>query len=97
MLGDVFASNYNIGEEIKIGSLVAVADAGAYCESLAATAYCSRPRPAEVLVGSKQSHLVRERETIDDVVRKERAPPAGLVIGEATVEEANEDNVSQSE
>ena len=98
VLGDVIARDFNIGEELKIGSLVAIADCGAYCESLAATSYCSRPRPAEVLVSAKHSHLIREREEPTDQLRREKNAPSNLVLPGAngeTVEEGNEDTVSE--
>ncbi|KAI1296646.1 Diaminopimelate decarboxylase [Halotydeus destructor] len=65
-LSDLLARDYGLEEAVKAGQLLAVAEVGAYCESLAAAAYCSRPRPAQVLVGlgprRKLHQLVRRRD-----------------------------------
>jgi diaminopimelate decarboxylase len=53
------------------GDLLAVMSAGAYGFVMASN-YNSRPRPAEVLVDGQRWHIVRERETLDDLVRGER-------------------------
>lgn len=54
------------------GELYAVMSAGAYGMSMAST-YNSRPRPAEVLVDGAAWRVVRERETVEDLWRGERA------------------------
>jgi diaminopimelate decarboxylase len=56
------------------GELLAVMSAGAYGFSMSST-YNSRPRVAEVLVRGKEIHLIRERESWDDLIRGERIPP----------------------
>ena len=55
------------------GDLLAVLNAGAYGFVMAST-YNSRPRPAEVMVQGTKVELVRERESLDDLVRGERLP-----------------------
>lgn len=50
--------------------LLAVCDTGAYGFSLSSN-YNSRPRPAEILVSGKKVTLIRERELLSDVWRKE--------------------------
>ena len=57
------------------GDLLAILNAGAYGYAMASR-FNSRPMPAEVLVDSGRAHLVRERETLDDLVRGEPVPPA---------------------
>ncbi|MDZ7842103.1 MAG: diaminopimelate decarboxylase [Gammaproteobacteria bacterium] len=52
------------------GDLIAVADAGAY-GSVMASNYNARPRPAEVMVDGGAFHVVRRRETIDDMLAME--------------------------
>ncbi len=54
------------------GDLYAVMSAGAYGMSMAST-YNSRPRPAEVLVDGAAWRVVRERESVEDLWRGERA------------------------
>lgn len=54
------------------GDLLAVSTAGAYAASLGSN-YNSRPRPPEVLVDGKTFRVIRERETLEDLVRLERA------------------------
>ncbi|MGQ9669904.1 MAG: diaminopimelate decarboxylase [Desulfosoma sp.] len=53
--------------------LLAVMSAGAYGFSMASN-YNSRPRPAEILVDGKTYHVIRRRETWDDLVRLENIP-----------------------
>lgn len=56
------------------GDLVAVHQAGAYGFCMASN-YNSRPRPAEVLVDGDRHHLIRRRETLEDLWRGEQPPP----------------------
>ena len=56
---------------VQEGELLAILDAGAYGMSLASN-YNSRPRPAEVLVDGKRVRLVRQRESIRDLLAPER-------------------------
>jgi diaminopimelate decarboxylase len=37
--------------------------------------YCSRPRVAEVMVKNDQYHVVKKRETYQDLVKGESIPP----------------------
>ena len=59
--------------ETKAGDLLAVRTAGAYGFSLASN-YNSRPRPCELLVDGGVVHLLRRRETYEDLVRGELLP-----------------------
>ena len=56
------------------GDFVAVLSAGAYGMSMASN-YNTRPRAAEVLVDGSVVHLVRERESVADLLRVERLLP----------------------
>lgn len=64
---DTFASNRRI-TEIKEGDILAFDNAGAYCFSMASN-YNSRFRPPEVLWHRGEAHLIRERETFEDITR----------------------------
>jgi diaminopimelate decarboxylase len=55
------------------GELLAVMSAGAYGFSMASN-YNSRTRAAEVLVNGEQFHVVRERESWEDLIRGESIP-----------------------
>ena len=55
------------------GELLAVRTAGAHGFAMASN-YNARRRPAEVLVEGNRVHLVRRRETIEDLVRGETIP-----------------------
>lgn len=55
----------------QAGALLAIMDVGAYGFTMSST-YNSRPRPAEVLVDGHRWAAVRERETVDDLMRGER-------------------------
>ncbi len=59
---------------IAAGDLLAVRSAGAYGFTMSSN-YNSRPRAAEVLVDGSDYHIVRERETFEDLIRGERIPP----------------------
>jgi diaminopimelate decarboxylase len=69
--GDFFARDREIAP-VKPGDLVALLDAGAYGMTLASN-YNSRPRAAEVLVEGRRARLIRRRETIEDLLKAERA------------------------
>ena len=58
---------------VRPGDYLAIRDAGAYGFSMA-SAYNSRPRPAEVLVKGAEAHLIREREDFGDLTARERIP-----------------------
>ena len=58
---------------IAEGDLLAVLDAGAY-GSVMSSNYNTRPKPAEVLVNRDQFEVIRQRETIDDILRLEKIP-----------------------
>jgi len=53
------------------GEFLAVMSAGAYGFSMSSN-YNSRPRAAEVLVKGNRFYLIRERESFDDLVRREK-------------------------
>jgi diaminopimelate decarboxylase len=58
---------------VKPGELMAVMSAGAYGFVMASN-YNSRPRVPEVLVKGGEIHVIRERETFDDLVKGETIP-----------------------
>jgi diaminopimelate decarboxylase len=66
---DTFAWDRKIAE-IREGDILAFANAGAYGFSMASN-YNSRLRPAEVLIKDGTPHLIRRRETLEDLVRSE--------------------------
>jgi diaminopimelate decarboxylase len=55
---------------LEAGDLIAVLDAGSYGMSLASN-YNSRPRPAEILVDGRSARLIRQRESLRDLMRDE--------------------------
>ncbi len=66
---DTFGSNRKINE-IREKDILCFKNAGAYCFSMASN-YNSRFKPAEVLVLNGVSHLIRERETFEDILRNQ--------------------------
>jgi diaminopimelate decarboxylase len=54
--------------KVNSGDIIAMKNAGAYCYSMASN-YNSRVRPAEVLIYNGKTHLIRERETMEDIFR----------------------------
>ncbi len=59
--------------EVKAGDLLAVMSAGAYGFVMASN-YNSRPRVPEILVRGKEIHVIRERESLADLIRGETIP-----------------------
>jgi diaminopimelate decarboxylase len=55
---------------IAEGDLLAIRSAGAYGFAMSSN-YNARPRAAEILVDGARAHLVRRRETLDDLMRGE--------------------------
>ena len=55
------------------GDLLAVHSSGAYSMSMSSN-YNSRPRPAEVLVDNDRFHIIRQRETYEDLFDREVIP-----------------------
>ncbi len=66
---DTFATNRRISE-ITEGDVIAFKNAGAYCFSMASN-YNSRFRPAEVLWHNGKAHLIRKRETFEDLTKNQ--------------------------
>lgn len=66
---DTFANNRRISE-IKEGDILCFRNAGAYCFSMSSN-YNSRFKPAEVLWYEGKGHLIRERETFEDLVKNQ--------------------------
>ena len=70
--GDFLAKDRTM-PEAKPGDLLAVMSAGAYGFTMASN-YNSRPRVPEVLIREGEMHVIRRRETYDDLVRGEAIP-----------------------
>ena len=66
---DTFATNRRISE-IHEGDILSFKNAGAYCFSMASN-YNSRVKPAEVLWKNGKAHLIRQRETFEDILRNQ--------------------------
>jgi diaminopimelate decarboxylase len=66
---DTFGNNRRINE-INEGDILCFKNAGAYCFSMASN-YNSRYRPAEVLWHNNQAHLIRQRESFDDILKNQ--------------------------
>ena len=67
--GDFLAQNREI-PVTKEGDLLAAMSAGAYGFTMASN-YNTRPLAAEILVDGDKAHVVRERQTLEDVIRGE--------------------------
>ncbi len=70
--GDLFARDRPM-PEIKEGDLLGILNAGAYGFTMSSK-YNSRPLAPEVLVENGNCHLVREKETFDDLMAKQTIP-----------------------
>ena len=67
--GDFLAQNREI-PIVKEGEYLAVLSAGAYGFTMASN-YNTRPMPAEILVDGDKATVVRERQTLEDVLKGE--------------------------
>lgn len=56
--------------EARDGDIFAILNAGAYGFTMASN-YNSRLKPAEVLIYKNQKHLIRERQTLQDIINKQ--------------------------
>lgn len=70
--GDLFARDRPM-PEIKEGDLLGILNAGAYGFTMSSN-YNSRPLTPEVLVENGNCHLVREKETFEDLMAKQTIP-----------------------
>jgi diaminopimelate decarboxylase len=59
---------------VQEGDLLAVKSAGAYGMSMSSN-YNTRPRAAEVMVDGEAVHLIRDRETVAELMAHERRLP----------------------
>lgn len=64
---DTFAWDRKLSE-VREGDILCIKNAGAYGYTMSNN-YNLRPRPAEVLIYKKKAHLIRKRETIDDIIQ----------------------------
>jgi diaminopimelate decarboxylase len=75
VVGPVCESGDWIGHDralnVQSGDILAVLSAGAYCMSMASN-YNTRGRAAEVLVDGSKALLMRERETLQDQIAREK-------------------------
>ena len=68
--GDFFARERDL-PAVDSGDLIAVMSAGAYGFVMASN-YNSRPRAPEVLVEGTVAHVIRERDSFEDIIRNEK-------------------------
>jgi diaminopimelate decarboxylase len=59
---------------LREGSLLAIMTAGAYGMSMSSN-YNTRPRAAEVMVDGAQTHLIRKREAVSELMAHEKLLP----------------------
>lgn len=70
--GDFLGRDRELG--IEAGDLLAVVSAGAYGAAMSSN-YNTRPRAPEVLVDGGRFHVVRRRETVEELCAPEAVPP----------------------
>ena len=70
--GDFLAHDRKLA--LREGDLLAIMSAGAYGMSMSSN-YNTRPRAAEVMVDAARSYVIRERETVDELMSRERFQP----------------------
>jgi diaminopimelate decarboxylase len=79
VVGPVCESGDFLGHDRELalneGDLVAVMSAGAYGMSMSSN-YNTRPRAAEVMVSGNSMHLIRERESVTQMMASERLLPS---------------------
>ena len=78
VVGPVCESGDFLGKDrelvIEAGDLLAVRSAGAYSFTMSSN-YNTRPRVPEIMVDGNQTHLVRRRETVDELLAGESCLP----------------------
>ena len=83
IVGPVCESGDFLGRDrelaIAAGDYLAVLSAGAYGSSMSSN-YNTRPRVAEVMVDGDRFHVIRRRETIDDLLSPESLLPDSQVV-----------------
>ena len=74
VVGPICETGDFLGKErelaIEQGDLLAVLSAGAYGFTMSSN-YNSRGRAVEIMVDGSQVHVIRDRETVDDLLRGE--------------------------
>jgi diaminopimelate decarboxylase len=79
VVGPVCETGDFLGKErdlnIQAGDLLAVRSAGAYGFVMASN-YNTRPRVAELMVDGEQVYVVRQRETVEDLIKGESVLPS---------------------
>ncbi|MEQ1838939.1 MAG: diaminopimelate decarboxylase [Verrucomicrobiales bacterium] len=70
--GDFFAQDREV-PILNTGDRIALLSAGAYGFAMASN-YNSRPLPAEILVDGDKAHVIRARQTLDDLILTEVVP-----------------------
>jgi diaminopimelate decarboxylase len=79
VVGPVCESGDFLGQDralkVQAGDLLAVCSAGAYGSSMSSN-YNTRPRPPEVMVDGERFHVVRRRETIEELLLPESLLPS---------------------
>jgi diaminopimelate decarboxylase len=65
--GDILIKDINL-PPVGAGDVLAIADCGAYCLAMASN-YNASLKPAVVMVKEGKAHLIRRRETFDDLTR----------------------------
>ena len=66
---DTFGVNRKLNE-VHEGDILAFHNAGAYCFMMSSN-YNSRFKPAEVLIHNGKDYLIRERETMEDILKNQ--------------------------
>jgi diaminopimelate decarboxylase len=75
---DTFANNRRIAE-INEGDILCFKNAGAYCFSMSSN-YNSRYKPAEVLWMNGEGHLIRAKESFEDLLRNQIPLPVAATV-----------------
>lgn len=70
--GDFLAVDRSLAD-VHSGDLLAIMSTGAYGFVMSSN-YCSRPRVAEVMVKDDRYHVIKKRETYEDLVKGESVP-----------------------
>ena len=65
--GDILVKDINL-PPVSAGDIIAIPDCGAYCLAMASN-YNASFKPAIVLAKEGKAHLIRRRETVDDLTR----------------------------
>jgi diaminopimelate decarboxylase len=80
---DTLGRDVSLPDDVRVGELIGVHRAGAYGPSASPVFFLSHGYPAEVLIHRGTAHLIRRRDTVDDLLAPQLLPQFDTAIEKA--------------